>query len=141
MILLDTDVISDLLRPNPNPDVEAWSQSVDQDEISTASLVEAELRAGIERMRDGRRKRTLEQDLDRFLIFALGGRVLPFDRAAARFYAEFVAARRRSGRPTSPQDALIAATARAHGATLLATRNTSDFEGCGVALVNPWDGP
>ena len=70
-----------------------------------------------------------------------GGRVFPLDRAAARFYAAFLSARGRAGRRTGLPDALVAATARAHGATLLATRNTKDFDGCGVALADPWDTP
>ncbi len=140
MIFLDTNVVSELLRPRPHPAVAAWSKAVLHDEICIASAVEAELRAGVERLPDGRRKRVLGRDLDLYLVSAFGDRVYPFDRAAARFYADFVAARAKAGRPAGLADALIAATARAHGAALLATRNTKDFEGCGVALVNPWDG-
>lgn len=141
MIFLDTNVVSELLRLRPDAAVLAWSYSVPREQVRVASVVEAELRAGIERLPDGRRKRTTARDLELYLGSTLGGRVLPFDRDAARFYAAFLAARERAGRPTSIPDALIAATARAHGGTLLATRNTKDFEGCGVALVNPWGRP
>ena len=121
----------------------AWSDGVPREEICIASVVEAELRAGIERLPDGRRKRSLRaRSRSASSARHSADRVFPFDRAAARFYAGFIAARAK-GRParSASPDALIAATARAHGATLLATRNTRDFEGCGVALVNPWDGP
>lgn len=141
MIFLDTNVVSELLRPSPHPAVRTWSKAAPYDEVCIASAVEAELRAGVERLPDGRRKRLLGRDLDLYLASAFGDRIFPFDRAAARFYAEFVAARSRAGRPAGLADALIAATARAHGAKLLATRNTKDFEGCGVALVNPWEAP
>lgn len=141
MIFLDTNVVSELLRQRPDAAVLAWSYSVPREQVSVASVVEAELRAGIERLPDGRRKRAAGHDLDLYLGSTLGGRVFPLDRAAARHYAAFKAARERAGRPTAIPDALIAATARAHGATLLATRNTKGFEGCGVALVNPWDRP
>jgi predicted nucleic acid-binding protein len=141
LIFLDTNVVSELLRPRPDATVLAWSYSVPREQICVASVVEAELRAGIERLPDGRRKRAAERDLDLYFGTTLGGRVFPLDRAAARLYAAFKVAREKVGRPTAIPDALIAATARAHGATLLATRNTRDFEGCGVALLNPWDGP
>lgn len=141
MIFLDTNVVSELLRLSPHPAVEAWSRAAPREEICISSFVEAELRSGIERLPDGLRKRTLGRELDRYLGVNLEGRVFPFNRTAARFYADFVAARGKVGRPAGLQDAAIAATARAHGATLLATRNTRDFEGCGVALANPWDGP
>lgn len=141
MIFFDTNVVSEFLRERPDPKVLAWSDGVERAAICTASVVEAELRVGIERLPDGRRKRAFGRELEAFLDAAFGDRVYPFDRAAARFYAGFVAARVRAGRPVGAPDALIAATARARGATLLATRNTRDFEGCGVALVNPWDAP
>jgi toxin FitB len=141
VIFLDTNVVSELLRRHPDTAVLAWSYGVPRERICVTSAVEAELRAGIERLPDGRRKRMLGRDLDLYLGSTLGGRVLPLDRAAARFYASFLAERRRAGRTVAIPDALIAAMARAHGATLLATRNTRDFEGCGVALVNPWEAP
>jgi toxin FitB len=141
VIFLDTNVVSEFLRERPDAAVLAWSDGVEREAICTASVVEAELRLGIERLPDGRRKRAFGRELEAFLGATFGDRVYPFSRAAARFYARFMAERAKVGRPVSSPDALIAATARAHGATLLATRNTRDFEGCGVALVNPWDGP
>jgi len=141
VIFLDTNVVSELLRLSPDPVMLAWSYGVPRGRMCIASVAEAELRAGIARLPDGRRKLDLARRLELFMGATFGDRVFPFDRAAARFYAEFVAARGRAGRPAGLADALIAATARAHGAALLATRNTRDFEGCGVALENPWDGP
>ena len=111
-----------------------------REDICIVSVVEAELRAGIERLPSGLRKRSYRRTVDFCLASTLGGRVFPFDRAAAHFYAAFMAAREKAGRPTSLPDAFIAATARAHSATLLAMRNTKGFEECGVPLVNPWDG-
>ena len=140
MIFLDTNVVSELLRSSPDPGVLGWSDGLPRAEMCIASVVEAELRAGVERLPDGRRKREAGRALEGFLRAAFEGRVFPFDRAAAPIYAGLVAARRRAGRPVSVPDALIAATARAHGAALLATRDTRGFEGCGVPLVNPWDG-
>ena len=87
MIFLDTNVVSELLRPRPDATVLAWSYSVPREQVCVASVVEAELRAGIERLPDGRRKQTSARDLDLYLGSTLGGRVLPFDRDAARFYA------------------------------------------------------
>ncbi len=136
VIFLDTDVVSELLRSRPDPGVLERSVGSPREEVCIASAVEAELRAGVERLPDGRRGREAGRALEGFLRAAFGRRVFPFDRAAAPIYAGFVAARRRAGRPVSVPDALIAATARAHGATLLATRDTSGFEGCGVALAN-----
>lgn len=141
MIFLDTNVVSELLRPFPDPVMLAWANGVPREEICVASVAEAELRAGVARLPDGRRKRELGRNLELFMGATFGGRVFPFDRAAARFYADFAAVRSRAGHPAGLADALIAATARAHGAKLLATRNTKDFEGCGVALVNPWGAP
>ena len=141
MIFLDTNVVSEFLRERPDPKVLAWSDGVGREAICTASVVEAELRIGIEKLPDGRRKRAFGRELEAFLGAVFGDRVYPFDRAAARLCAEFMTVRAKAGRPIASPDALIAATARAHGATLLATRNTRDFEGCGVALVNPWDAP
>lgn len=139
MIFLDTNVVSGLLRQRPHPAVVAWASTTAHEGTCIASVVEAELRAGIERLPEGRRKRTFARGLDLYIGSTLGNRVFLFDRAAARFYAGFVAVRARAGRPAAAPDALRAATARAHGADLLATRNTKDFEGCGVAPVDPWD--
>jgi predicted nucleic acid-binding protein len=138
MIVLDTNVISELVRSAPAPRVWDWAATVAPDTLATTTVTEAELRFGIATMPDGRRRDALSGLVDELLGRRLSGRVLPLDRAAARHYAAFMASRRRSGRPTKPLDALIAATALAHGATAIATRNTADFEGCGIELIDPW---
>ena len=92
MIFLDTNVVSELLRPRPDPAVAAWSKAVPFDGICTASVVEAELRAGVERLPDGRRKRGLGRDLDLYLGSTFGDRVYPFDRAAAHGHRLDIAA-------------------------------------------------
>lgn len=94
MIFLDTNVVSEFLRERPDPKVLVWADGVERAAICTASVVEAELRAGIERLPEGRRKRAFGRELEAFIEAAFGDRVYPFDRAAARFYAEFTAARR-----------------------------------------------
>ena len=99
MIFLDTNVVSELLRERPDPRVLAWSDGVEREAICTVSVVEAELRVGIEKRSDGRRKRAFGRELEAFLGAAFGGRVYPFGRAAARFYAEsWPRERRQAGR-------------------------------------------
>lgn len=101
-------------------------------------MSEAELAYGVALLPPGRRRDTLAQAIWRLLQEGLGGRVLPFDRAAAIAYGTFVAARRAEGRPVSTIDAQIAAIARTCGAARLATRDVAGLEGCGVALIDPW---
>lgn len=126
MILLDTNVVSELLRPQPNPTVLAFLQA------SPA----AELRYSYMRLPLGRR-RDLEARLDKALRTSFRGRVLPFDQACAAGYALARAARERIGRPIAVTDALIGSMALAHGA-MLATRNVADFDGYGLIVVSPW---
>ncbi len=105
--------------------------------LFTTTITEAELFYGIALLPDGKRRRSLASVVS--LVFAedLAGRVLPFDSAAAREYAEIAATRRRAGRPISEADAQIAAIARSRGAAV-ATRNVEDFAGCGLVVVSPW---
>jgi predicted nucleic acid-binding protein len=138
MIVLDTNVISELVRAVPAPRVWEWAATVAPDTLTTTTVTEAELRFGIAIMPDGRRRDALAALIDELFARRLAGRILPLDRGAVVHYAAFMAARRRSGRPTKPLDALIAATALAHGATAIATRNTADFEGCGLELIDHW---
>lgn len=137
MILLDTNVVSEAIRPAPAPVVERWL--ADQREVSVfiCATTEAELRYGVALLPAGRRRSTLAADVERMLNRVFSGRILAFDSAAAIEYAELAADRRLSGRPISVADAQIAAVARSHGAAL-ATRNVADFEGCGIDVVNPW---
>jgi predicted nucleic acid-binding protein len=97
-----------------------------------------EILLGIELMPAGRRSDALRPEVEGILYEDFVGRILPFDSAAARFYAQIVASRRRQGRPISPPDAQIAAIARVHGYAL-APRNINDFRDCGITLINPWE--
>ena len=138
MIVLDTNVVSELARSTPDPRVAAWAARQDRARIAITVVTEAELRAGIAMMPEGRRRAEVTQAVIGIIETALGGRVLPLDRAAAPHFAAFRALRRATGRTIDAADALIAATARAHGATLIATRDLPGFEHCGVPLVDPW---
>lgn len=137
MIIVDTNVISELLRPAPEPKVEQWLSAQDGLSIYLTSISEAELRYGLAIMGDGKRRAALVDAVDRILREDLAGRILPFDSDAALSYAHIAAARRAAGRPIAQADCQIAAIAHVRGATV-ATRNTPDFEGCEIDLINPW---
>ena len=139
MVILDTNVISEVLRPAPDAAVGNWMEKQAVTELSTTAVCEAELLLGAALLPQGRRRKELEQSIVTILQRLFVGRVLPFDRAAANAYAEVASARRRIGRPISTLDAQIAAIARAHGAAV-ATRNVADFSGCGIAVIDPWQG-
>jgi len=136
MILLDTNVLSEMMRPAPAPKVQVWLAGQPSINLFTSAITEAEMRLGVAILTASRRRSQLEAAID--AIFGqFVGRVLPFDSPAANAYAEIAASRRKAGRPISQADAQIAAIARSCGASL-ATRNTGDFDGCGVKLADPW---
>lgn len=137
MIILDTNVISELLRPAPEPKVEHWLSAQDGLNVYLTSISEAELRYGLAIMGNGKRRAALVDAVDRILREDLAGRILPFDSDAAQSYATIAAARRAAGRPIAQADCQIASIAHTRGATV-ATRNTPDFEGCEIDLINPW---
>jgi len=137
MIILDTNVVSELLRAAPAPTVEAWMAGQDGADTDLTAISEAELRDGLAIRANGKRSRLLAKAADGMLREDFRRRTLPFDSAAADEYARIRAARKAAGRPISPFDCQIAAIARAHGAAM-ATRNTDDFAGCGVAVIDPW---
>ncbi len=136
-VLVDTNVVSELLRESPDPAVGDWTATQDLEDIFFSAVGEAELRYGTAILAPGRRRETLIADIERFLREAFDDRILPFDSAAARAYADIAAMRRSAGRPTQPADCQIAAIARARGMTV-ATRNIRDFEGMGIDVVDPW---
>lgn len=137
MIVLDTNVISELLRPSPSKQVEAWLSAQDGANLFFTAVGEAELRHGVAILPAGKRRTALTHAIEAILAEDLRDRILPFDQAAARAYAAIAAKRRASGRPISQFDCQIAAIAKAHDASV-ATRNTTDYEGCGIRVLNPW---
>ena len=137
MIVLDTNVLSEALRPQPDGRVLAWLQTI-TGEVAITSITLAELLAGVRRLPDGRRKTVLGSQLEHAIRPYRGtSAVLAFDDVAADHYADVLVAREQAGLPISTADAQIAAICRAHAATC-ATRNTKDFELTGVQLVDPW---
>ncbi len=139
VILLDTNVLSELARAQPNPAVLAWVAAQRLEDLFTTTITESEVLYGLALMPGGARRQQLEAAMATTFGSFLRGRVLPFDRTAAAPLAQFAALRRREGRPTGDADARIAAIGIAHGADVLATRNIADFDGCGLVLVNPWE--
>ena len=137
MIVLDTNVISELTRQAPDESVISWLDSVEAQDVDTTAITAAELLYGIAGLPEGARKARLEAAVTSVLVEDLQENIKPFDAAEASQYALVVCDRERAGRPISTSDAQIAAICRQHRATL-ATRNTADFEGTGIELVNPW---
>jgi predicted nucleic acid-binding protein len=137
MIVLDTNVISELMRPVPHPVVLAWIAEQPRATVYTTSVNQAEILYGIEALSDGRRRRALADAAAALFAEDFAGRVLSFGTDGAPHYAAIVASRRKSGNPIEAFDALIAATARAAGAGV-ATRDISGFDECGLALIDPW---
>lgn len=139
-MLLDTNVVSETMKAQPDPAVSGFLARQRLDTLFVPSLVVAELRYGVARLPTGQRRRGLEAALDAFLQAGFTGRVLAFDAACAASYAVVRTTREAAGRPVTVQDAMIGAMALAHGATLV-TRNTGDFEDYGLTLVDPWQTP
>lgn len=138
MFVLDTNVVSELMRPTPSPAVEKWVSECPAESLFFSAVGEAELRFGIAIMPVGTRRELLAAAVEGMLQEDFLGRVLPFDSEAARAYAWIAAERRAAGRPISQADCQIAAIARSRGAAV-ATRNVRDFKGMGVDVANPWD--
>ena len=139
MIVFDTNVISELMKSSRSPGVIAWMSNQPADDLFTTTITVAETLYGIELLPRGKRRDQLLREAAAVFGEDFLGRILTFDESAARLFALIATERRSRGRPIGTFDAQIAAIARANGATL-ATRNTDDFEGCGVKLVNPWEG-
>ncbi|CAG9166149.1 type II toxin-antitoxin system VapC family toxin [Cupriavidus pinatubonensis] len=137
MIVLDTNVLSELMRAQADSSVIGWLDRQEPASFAITAVTVAELLYGIARLPDGRRKAGLQEAALQMLDEEFADRVLPFDEDAAVHYAALVSQRDRAGRPISMADAQIAAICRHHAATL-ATRNSKDFEGTGLILANPW---
>ncbi len=137
MIVLDTNVISELMRPEPHLGVFTWIAAQPRSQLYTTHINQAEILFGIAALPEGRRRTALAEAARALFTEDFAEHVLPFGDAAARCYADLVVTRRRAGHPIEGFDALIAATALAAGASV-ATRDTAGFEGCGLVLINPW---
>jgi predicted nucleic acid-binding protein len=137
VIVLDTNVVSALMRLEPDPLVVAWLDGLPPESVWTTSVTVFEVRLGLEILETGRRRRQLEEAFAKALEEDFEGRVLPFDQSAAQAAGRIAAERRRAGRTVEIRDIQIAGIVNIRKATL-ATRNTRHFEGCGLVLVDPW---
>ncbi|GGM93283.1 ribonuclease VapC [Thermus composti] len=139
MVLLDTNVLSEFIRPQPAEQVVAWLDRQNPEEVWVSAISRAEMELGLALMPEGKRKAALVKAVRAMFEEDFAGRCLPFDEVAAVHYGRIVADRQREVRPISVEDAQIAAIALAHG-MVLATRNLADFSGIeGLRLVNPWE--
>jgi toxin FitB len=138
VIVLDTNIVSELMRQAPEPDVVRWIDSFSAAEIFLTAVTAAELMYGVARLPNGRRRRELHAKVEGLLAEDFRDKILPFDARSAINYADIVAARERTGRQISMADGQIAAICRNWKAGL-ATRNVSDFTDTGIRTINPWD--
>jgi toxin FitB len=137
VILLDTNVVSELMRVAPDQAVLNWVNGTDANLLYLSTVTIGEIAYGLGILPDGRRRRTLNKRFRDFIDRAFAHRIADFDRPSALAYGELMASRRRSGRPMSMANGQIAAIARTRGFRV-ATRNMADFESCGLTLINPW---
>jgi toxin FitB len=137
VFILDTNVISEILRPEPNRSVVSWFESQPRDQLFTTAITQAEILYGIALLPNGNRREKLSEVAHLIFEQDLEGHILAFGTDAAVHFADLVAARKVAGRPISQFDAMIASIARLHGASV-ATRNTLDFDSCGIDVNNPW---
>jgi len=138
MVVIDTNIVSELMRAEPSAEVLSWMDNRPSRELFVTAVTEAEIRTGIAVLPEGKRRRGLARGCERAFDSLFAGRVLPFDRDAARANAEIVAARRAIGRPVAQVDGQIAAIARSRGMAV-ATRTIRDPGQLGTAVFYPWD--
>lgn len=138
--LLDTNVVSEWVKPRPDENVVAWLADVDEDQVFLSVVSFAELRRGVDLLEPGRRRDRLEEWLADDLTARFHGRILDVDRRVADGWGQLMARSQRAGHALASMDAFFAATALRHELTLV-TRNVRDFDGLGVALHNPWGAP
>ncbi len=135
--LLDTNLVSEWTKARPDPGVIGWLADADEDRVFLSVITLAELRHGVERLAEGRRRKRLNEWIEHDLLSRFDQRILPIDAATAEAWGRIVAHREALGRPIGAMDAFIAATAQVHKLTL-ATRNQGDFQSSVDAIVNPW---
>lgn len=138
MIVLDTNVISELWKPTPEPDVLAWIDAQLVESLYLSAITVAEVRYGIAAMPDGKRRTLYHNRFERDVLPAFKSRVLAFDLDTSQHYAELMASARAAGRAISRADGYIAATAASRGFAV-ATRDTSPFQAAGLNVINPWE--
>lgn len=140
MIILDTNVLSELIKPKKSEIVRNWVAQQPLMNFFTTTITQAEILYGIALLPTGKRRSELNQAAQLMFSEDFAGRILPFDQAAAVAFASIASQRRYNDTPISQADGQIAAICYIHGATI-ATRNVSDFEGCGIPIINPWEVP
>ena len=138
MIILDTNVISELMREEPHKNVKAWIAVHKPANLSLTTIAIAEIQRGLARLPKGKRRNLLGNNFSIFVKDAFGGRILSFDEKAAYIYGGIAAKREKEGFNTDAVDLMIAAIVKSQNASI-ATRNTKDFEGCGIKIINPWN--
>ncbi len=137
MILLDTNVLSEPLRQQPEPRVIEWIDAQALETLYLSAITVAELRSGVALLPAGKRRDGLRENLEKRVLPLFAGRVLPFDLACTSAYATLLAKARKAGRALAMADACIAAIAQTHGLAI-ATRDTAPFTLAGVSVINPW---
>lgn len=138
MIVLDTNIVSELMRKAPNPKVIDWIRCHEISDLAITVIALAEISRGIARLPKGKRREQLVEKFQDFIKYGFGRRILPFDEASARIYGALCFQREKMGRGVDPIDVIIMSIVKMHGA-VLATRNVKDFEGWGIEIVNPWE--
>lgn len=138
MIILDTNLISEPLRRDPEPRVVAWIDAQPQETLYLTAITAAELRAGVALLPAGKRRSSLQDSLEQTILPLFTGRVLPFDLDCTAAYARLLAKTRKTGQAIASADAFIAAIALTHNYTL-ATRDTAPFQHAGLSVINPWE--
>lgn len=138
MIIVDTNVVTETMRPSPEPAVVSWWNRQETSTLFLTSITIGEIRYGLRIMPQGRRRLQLEQGFERILVEAFAGRILPFDEEAARRYGEVMGRCKEIGRPIGVLDGQITSIALANGCAV-ATRNVKHFADCGVEIVNPFE--
>lgn len=138
MIVLDTNVLSEILRPAPDDRPLSWIAAQPRSVLFTTTVTRAELLYGAQLLPTGHRQTALLTAIRQIFSLDMAGQVLGFDNDAADHYAEIASVRKNSGKPVSQFDAMIAAMTKSRGARL-ATRNVKDFEDCGIEIINPWN--
>ena len=136
MIILDTNVISELMKEQPDSQVKQWIGSQKPQDLALTAI--AAIIRGLSRLPKGKRGHILEQNFTAFVHDAFGGRIFPFDEEAALFYGGVSATREQTGMKADPVDLMIASIAKNHNASI-ATRTIKDFTGCEITLINPWE--